>query len=169
MCRSLPQPDRGKVRGRTANCDNNHRHRRAMPHLYGLALRRSGPARRTPPPVSFCRVPTAGTPGERHRRHLTLPARNPGVRHLSLPTSTKLCIRWCSVQPTGNSELSSATSIISFVKHFKRDNVYLADLWTAADLLRDLPRWFDDYNRVRPHKGLRMLSPVEFRNQQLAS
>jgi putative transposase len=57
----------------------------------------------------------------------------------------------------------------SFVKSFKRDYVYLADLWTAADVLRDLPRWFDDYNRVRPHKGLRMLSPVEFRNQQLAS
>jgi putative transposase len=57
----------------------------------------------------------------------------------------------------------------SFVKSFKRDYVYLADLWTAADVLRDLPRWFDDYNRVRPHKGLRMLSPIEFRNQQLAS
>ena len=57
----------------------------------------------------------------------------------------------------------------SFVKSCKRDYVYLADLWTAADVLRDLPRWFGDYNRVRPHKGLRMLSPVEFRNQQLAS
>ena len=57
----------------------------------------------------------------------------------------------------------------SFVKSFKRDYVYLADLWTADEVLRDLPRWFDDYNRVRPHKGLRMLSPVEFRNQQLAS
>lgn len=57
----------------------------------------------------------------------------------------------------------------SFVKSFKRDYVYLADLWTAADVLRDLPGWFDDYNRVRPHKGLRMLSPVEFRNAQLAS
>ena len=57
----------------------------------------------------------------------------------------------------------------SFVKSFKRDYVYLADLWTADAVLRDLPRWFDDYNRVRPHKGLRMLSPVEFRNTQLAS
>jgi putative transposase len=57
----------------------------------------------------------------------------------------------------------------SFVKSFKRDYVYLADLWTADEVLRDLPRWFDDYNRVRPHKGLRMLSPVEFRNTQLAS
>ena len=59
----------------------------------------------------------------------------------------------------------------SFVKSFKRDYVYLylADLWTADDVLRDLPKWFDDYNRVRPHKGPRMLSPVEFSNAQLAS
>ena len=57
----------------------------------------------------------------------------------------------------------------SFVKSFKRDYVYLADLWSAGDVLRDLPKWFDDYNRVRPHKGLRMLSPLEFRNAQLAS
>jgi len=47
--------------------------------------------------------------------------------------------------------------------------VYLADLWTAADVLRLLPAWVEDYNHVRPHKGLKMLSPVEFRNQQLAS
>jgi hypothetical protein len=32
----------------------------------------------------------------------------------------------------------------------QRDYVYLADLWTAADVLRDLPRWFDNCNRVRP-------------------
>jgi transposase InsO family protein len=57
----------------------------------------------------------------------------------------------------------------SLVKSFKRDYVYLADLWTAADVLRLLPEWVDDYNNVRPHKGLKMLSPVEFRNQQLAS
>jgi putative transposase len=57
----------------------------------------------------------------------------------------------------------------SLVKSFKRDYVYLADLWTAADVLRLLPTWVEDYNHVRPHKGLKMLSPVEFRNQQLAS
>jgi transposase InsO family protein len=57
----------------------------------------------------------------------------------------------------------------SFVKSFKRDYVYLADLWTAAEVLALLPRWIDDYNRVRPHKGLKMLSPIEFRNRQLAS
>jgi transposase InsO family protein len=57
----------------------------------------------------------------------------------------------------------------SLVKSLKRDYVYLADLLTAADVLAQLPEWVDDYNRVRPHKGLKMLSPIEFRNQQLAS
>ena len=56
-----------------------------------------------------------------------------------------------------------------FVRRFKRDYVYLPDRWRAANVLRDLSRWFDDYNRMRPHKRLRMLSPVEFRNSQVAS
>jgi putative transposase len=51
----------------------------------------------------------------------------------------------------------------SFVKSFKRDYVYLADARTADELLAQLPAWFDDYNRVRPHKGLKMLSPMEYR------
>jgi transposase InsO family protein len=41
----------------------------------------------------------------------------------------------------------------SFVKSFKRDYVYLADLWTAAEVLALVPRWVEDYNHVRPHKG----------------
>lgn len=57
----------------------------------------------------------------------------------------------------------------SFVKSYKRDYVYLADLSTAADVLRDLQVWFDDFNHVRPQRALRMLSPVEFRSQELAS
>lgn len=31
----------------------------------------------------------------------------------------------------------------SLVKSFKRDYVYLADLWIAANVLRDLTAWFD--------------------------
>jgi putative transposase len=57
----------------------------------------------------------------------------------------------------------------SFVKGFKRDYVYLADARTAEDFLALLPTWFDDYNRVRPHKGLKMLSPMEYREINLAS
>lgn len=51
----------------------------------------------------------------------------------------------------------------SFVKTLKRDyarNVILPDAETALALL---PKWFDDYNEIHPHSGLRFLSPREFR------
>ena len=51
----------------------------------------------------------------------------------------------------------------AFVKRFKADYVYLARLDTAADVLRQLPGWIEDYNEVHPHRGLRMQSPREFR------
>ena len=50
-----------------------------------------------------------------------------------------------------------------FVKSFKRDYVYVNRLESAADVLRQLPSWFEDYNEVRPHRALRMKSPREFR------
>jgi putative transposase len=57
----------------------------------------------------------------------------------------------------------------SFVKGFKRDYVYLADARTAEEFMALLPTWFDDYNRVRPHKGLKWLSPLEYREINQAS
>lgn len=51
----------------------------------------------------------------------------------------------------------------AFVKRFKADYVYLAQLDTAAAVLGQLPRWIDDYNEVHPHRGLRMQSPREYR------
>lgn len=51
----------------------------------------------------------------------------------------------------------------AFVKTFKRDYVHLADLWDAETVLAALPKWFEDYNTVHPHKGLKMRSPEEFR------
>jgi putative transposase len=47
--------------------------------------------------------------------------------------------------------------------------VYLADVRTADELLAQLAGWFDDYNRVRPHRGLKMLSPMGYREINLAS
>lgn len=56
----------------------------------------------------------------------------------------------------------------SFVKSFKRDYVYLDDRNNAAEVLEKLPTWFADYNQVRPHKGLKMMSPLEYRTKQAA-
>ena len=53
----------------------------------------------------------------------------------------------------------------AFVKTFKRDYVYLADVWTARHVLEMLPAWFADYNENHPHKGLGMKSPREFRRE----
>jgi putative transposase len=51
----------------------------------------------------------------------------------------------------------------AFVKIFKRDYVYVSELWTAEAVLRRLPEWFADYNRNYPHSGLKMKSPLEYR------
>jgi putative transposase len=51
----------------------------------------------------------------------------------------------------------------ALVKTIKRDYVYLADLPDAETVLRLIPTWIDDYNDNQPHKGLRMLSPRQFR------
>ena len=57
----------------------------------------------------------------------------------------------------------------AFVKGFKRDYVYLDDRQTADEVLRKLPAWIADYNQVRPHKGLNMLSPSEYRTLNQAA
>lgn len=54
----------------------------------------------------------------------------------------------------------------AFVKTFKRDYVWTADLSNAVTVMNQLPKWFEDYNEVAPHKGLKMLSPRQFRRQQ---
>jgi len=57
----------------------------------------------------------------------------------------------------------------AFVKTFKRDYVYLAKLSDAQSALAQLPAWFEDYNEVAPHSGLRMLSPRAHRRRQAAA
>jgi transposase InsO family protein len=51
----------------------------------------------------------------------------------------------------------------AFVKTMRRDYVYLSRIDSAAEVLAQLPRWFEDYNEVHPYKGLRMRSPREYR------
>jgi transposase InsO family protein len=54
----------------------------------------------------------------------------------------------------------------SFVKTFKRDYAYMHDLPDAISIMKQLPLWFEDYNENHPHKGLKMLSPREFRGKE---
>jgi transposase InsO family protein len=51
----------------------------------------------------------------------------------------------------------------AFVKTFKRDYAYVNDVSTADAVIKQLPAWFRDYNEHHPHKGLKMLSPRQFR------
>jgi putative transposase len=51
----------------------------------------------------------------------------------------------------------------SFVKTFKRDYVYVNELRDATSVMKQLAAWFEDYNEVHPHKGLRLQSPREYR------
>ncbi len=52
----------------------------------------------------------------------------------------------------------------AFVKTLKRDYARVSILTDAATTLALLPGWFEDYNTVHPHSGLRFLSPREFRS-----
>lgn len=53
----------------------------------------------------------------------------------------------------------------SLVKTFKRNYVYLNELHTAASVMQQLAGWFEDYNQVHLHKGLRMQSLREYRRE----
>ena len=54
----------------------------------------------------------------------------------------------------------------AFVKTFKRDYVYTHALPDAETVMRQLPEWFEDYNKVAPHSGLDYQSPWEYRKKQ---
>ncbi|GGJ05001.1 hypothetical protein GCM10011320_09880 [Neoroseomonas lacus] len=48
----------------------------------------------------------------------------------------------------------------AFVKTFKRDYVRVSPRPDAISVLQHLVEWFEDYNTIHPHSGLRMRSPV---------
>jgi len=41
--------------------------------------------------------------------------------------------------------------------------VYVSDLESVELVMRKFPEWIEDYNENHPHKGLKMMSPREFR------
>lgn len=53
----------------------------------------------------------------------------------------------------------------SFVKSFKRDYVYVNELPDADSVIAKLAEWFHDYNHLRPHKALKMMSPLEYQQR----
>ena len=55
----------------------------------------------------------------------------------------------------------------SFVKSFKRDDVFVHQRPDAQSVLEQVAAWFEDDNEVRPHRGLRMHSPRQFIRSQL--
>lgn len=57
----------------------------------------------------------------------------------------------------------------AFVKTLKRDYARVNPRPDAISVLQQLPAWFEDYNTVHPHSGLRMRSPREFIAQQSAN
>ena len=57
----------------------------------------------------------------------------------------------------------------AFVKTMRRDYVRVNPRPDAISVLQQLSAWFDDYNTVHPHSGLRMRSPREFIAQQSAT
>lgn len=54
-----------------------------------------------------------------------------------------------------------------FVKMFKRNYVYLAELDDALSVMRQLGERFEDYNEEHPNKGLGIRSPRAFRRAWL--
>ena len=50
----------------------------------------------------------------------------------------------------------------AFVKTFKRDYILIHSMDNSLSAITRLPKWFEDYNEVAPHKALRMRSPREF-------
>jgi putative transposase len=56
-----------------------------------------------------------------------------------------------------------------FIKTFKRDHVHGNCLENARVVLEQLPEWFEDYNGIAPHKGLKMRSPRKYRESLMAS
>ncbi len=66
----------------------------------------------------------------------------------------------CCTTPVSSPESNGMAE--AFIKTFKRDYVYIHHRPDAKTVMAQLPRWFDDYNEVHPHKGLNMMSPREF-------
>lgn len=53
----------------------------------------------------------------------------------------------------------------AFVKTIKRDYASCHPLPNASTVMSELEKWIEDYNEYAPHKGLKWLSPRQFRRR----
>jgi putative transposase len=84
----------------------------------------------------------------------------PYIAHDTRKFGESLGFTMCST-PSYSPESNGVSE--AFVKTFKRDYVYLNELYSAEYVIHQLAGWFEDYNEKAPHKGLKMKSPREFR------
>jgi putative transposase len=77
----------------------------------------------------------------------------------TLDVATALGLRLCFT-PVRSPESNGICE--AFVKTLKRDYARLSILPNAKTVIGLLPAWFEDYNEVHPHSGLKFLSPREF-------
>jgi len=76
---------------------------------------------------------------------------------LDMARALRLWLLFTPVRSPQSNGISEA-----FVKTFKRDYARLSILPDAETVMALLPAWFEDYNEVHPHSGLKFLSPREF-------
>jgi len=57
----------------------------------------------------------------------------------------------------------------SFVKTLKRDYAKLAERPDLKTMMKQLPKWFDDYNSYHPHSALGYVPPKLFRAKQVVN
>src|SRR6185295_16617550 len=77
----------------------------------------------------------------------------------TLDTATALGLRLCFT-PVRSPESNGICE--AFVKALKRDYARLSILPNSQTVFALLPSWFEDYNEVHPHSGLKFRSPREF-------
>ena len=76
----------------------------------------------------------------------------------TLDTATALGLKLCFTAVRSPESNGIAEAFINF----KRDYAWLSILPDAETVIALLPAWFEDYNEVHPHSGLKFLSPREF-------
>jgi len=81
-------------------------------------------------------------------------------------TETVLYAEAVGFEPITTPAYESNGMAEAFVNTIKRDYVGGADLSDAETVIKQLPGWIQDYNRLAPHSALGFLSPHDFRAQQ---